>query len=39
MSEGLTNMAGKRHSKYLTAVLLAAFALGLFLFTLFLGLK
>ena len=39
MSEGQESVAGKRHSKYLTAVLLAAFALGLFLFTLYSGLK
>ncbi len=32
-------MADKRGSKYLTAGLLALFALGLFLFTLYTGLK
>lgn len=32
-------MADKRNSKYRTAVLLAVFALGLFLFTLYSGLK
>lgn len=31
--------AGKRGGKYLTAGLLAAFALGLFVFTLYSGLK
>jgi hypothetical protein len=31
--------AGRRDRKYLTAALLAAFALGLFLFTLYSGLK
>ena len=32
-------MTGKRQSKYLTAILLGVFALGLFLFTLYSGLK
>lgn len=32
-------MADKRHAKYRTAAILAAFALGLFLFTLYNGLK
>ena len=32
-------MAGKRNSKVRTALLLGAFALGLFLFTLYSGLK
>ena len=39
MSEGVTGMAEKRSGKYLTAAILAALALGLFLFTLFSGLK
>ena len=39
MSEGLTGMADKRNGKYRTAAILAAFALGLFLFTLYSGLK
>ena len=39
MSEGLAGMADKRNSKYRTAALLAAFAVGLFLFTLYYGLK
>jgi len=39
MSEGLTGMADKRNSKYRTAAILAAFAVGLFLFTLYYGLE
>jgi hypothetical protein len=40
MSEGLADMADKRNFKTTrTAVLLAVFALGLFLFTLYSGLK
>lgn len=39
MSEGAAGMIEKRKGKYLTAVILATFALGLFLFTLFSGLK
>lgn len=39
MSGGLASMANKRDAKFRTAVLLAAFALGLFLFTLYSGLK
>lgn len=38
MNVGSTSMADKR-SKYLTAAILAAIALGLFLFTLYNGLK
>lgn len=34
-----TDMAHKRSGKYRTAALLAAFAIGLFLFTLYSGLK
>jgi len=33
------NMVDKRNNKYRTAILLALFALGLFLFTLYNGLK
>ena len=39
MSEGLADMVDKRNSRTRTAVLLAVFALGLFLFTLYSGLK
>ena len=39
MSEGLMDMTDKHKGKYRTAILLAAFALGLFLFTLYTGLK
>jgi len=39
MSGGLADMAGKPNAKYRTAAILAAFALGLFLFTLYSGLK
>jgi len=39
MSEGWVDMTGKRNGKYRTAIILAAFALGLFLFTLYTGLK
>lgn len=39
MSEGLADMADKRNSKYRTAAILAAFAVGLFLFTLYSGLE
>jgi hypothetical protein len=39
MSGGEANMAGKRNGIYRTAAILAAFALGLFLFTLYNGLK
>ena len=39
MSGGVASMTEKRKGKYLTAVILAALALGLFLFTLFSGLK
>lgn len=39
MSEGVAGMAEKRSGKTRTAVILAAFALGLFLFTLYTGLK
>ena len=38
MSE-VADVAGKRNGKFRTAILLAAFALGLFLFTLYSGLK
>ena len=38
MSEGLIGMADKRNSKYRTAAILAALAVGLFLFTLYSGL-
>ncbi len=36
---GATNMTDKRSGKTRTAILLALFALGLFLFTLYSGLK
>ena len=39
MSEGLVDMTDKRKGKYRTAIILAAFAIGLFLFTLYSGLK
>ncbi len=39
MSERGMGVADKRNGKYLTAAMLAAFALGLFLFTLYSGLK
>jgi len=39
MSEGLVDMTGKNKGKYRTAFILAAFAIGLFLFTLYSGLK
>jgi hypothetical protein len=39
MSEGGVSVAEKRNGKYRTAVMLAVFALGLFLFTLYSGLK
>ena len=39
MSDGSVDMAEKRNGKYRTAIILAAFALGLFLFTLYSGLK
>jgi hypothetical protein len=39
MSEGRADVADKRNGKYRTAIILAAFALGLFLFTLYSGLK
>ena len=39
MSGGSAEMADKRSSKYRTAILLAVFALGLFLFTVYSGLK
>ena len=39
MSEGSVDMAEKSNGKFRTAILLAAFALGLFLFTLYSGLK
>ena len=39
MNVGSTNMADKRTGKYLTAAILAAIALGLFLFTLYNGLR
>ena len=39
MSGDAARMTDKRPGKYLTAALLAAFALGLFLFTLYTGLK
>jgi hypothetical protein len=35
VSEGLVDMTEKRKGKYRTAIILAAFALGLFLFTLY----
>lgn len=39
MSGELTGMADKRNGKYRTAAILAVCALGLFLFTLYSGLK
>jgi len=39
MSGDSTNMAGKQNGKYLTAGILAAIAIGLFLYTLYNGLK
>lgn len=39
MTEGGTGMAGKRRGKYRTALILAAVAIGLFLFTIYSGLK
>lgn len=39
MSQESTPVAGNRGSKYRTAILLGVFALGLFLFTLYSGLK
>jgi hypothetical protein len=39
MSGELTDMADKRNSKYLTAAILAAIALGFFLYTLYSGLS
>lgn len=39
MSSDSVNMAGKQNGKYLTAGILAVIALGLFLFTLYNGLK
>jgi hypothetical protein len=39
MSGGAATMTDKRNGKYRTAVVLALFALGLFLFTLYTGLK
>jgi hypothetical protein len=39
VSEGLVEMTGRSNGKYRTAIILAAFALGLFLFTLYSGLK
>jgi hypothetical protein len=39
MSGGSTSMAAKQNGKYLTAVILAAIAIGLFVFTLFNGLN
>jgi hypothetical protein len=39
MSGELTGMPDKRSGKYLTAAILAAIALGLFLYTLYAGLK
>ena len=39
MTGGPTNMADKQNGKYLTAGILAAIAIGLFLFTLYNGLK
>jgi hypothetical protein len=39
MSGRLTGVAGNRNSKYRTAAILAAVALGLFLYTLYAGLK
>ena len=39
MTEDGTGMADKGKGKYRTAILLAAFAIGLFLFTIYNGLK
>ncbi len=39
MSEEQPGMAKNQYSKYLTAALLGLFAVGLFLFTLYAGLK
>lgn len=39
MTEDGTGMAGKGKGKYRTAIILAVLAIGLFLFTLFSGLK
>ncbi len=39
MSGGASDLAGLRGAKFRTAAILAAFALGLFLFTLYSGLK
>jgi len=39
MSQESTQVAGNRYAKYRTAILLGVFALGLFLFTLYSGLK
>ena len=39
MSGDSTNMAAKQNNKYLTAGILAAIAIGLFLYTLYNGLK
>jgi hypothetical protein len=39
MSESSAAMSDKRSGKYRTAIILALFALGLFLFTLYSGLK
>jgi hypothetical protein len=39
MNTGAPTMTDKRNGKYRTAIILALFALGLFLFTLYSGLK
>jgi len=39
MSRGTDDMANKFNGKYRTAILLAVWALGLFIFTLYSGLK
>lgn len=39
MNGELTGMVAKRNNKYLTAAILAVIALGLFLYTLYNGLK
>ena len=39
MSGGLAGMTDKRNGKYRTAAILAAIVIGLFLFTLYSGLK
>jgi hypothetical protein len=39
VSEGSVDMTEKHNGKYRTAIILAAIALGLFLFTLYTGLK